>query len=207
MNITLLTKQEHFADMEKFAALAALTCHANTEKDFVPAEVLRRIIKLGHESVLEHINLTYSVKGISRALLQELSRHRHISLSVESTRHTLRKQLKKLDNIDCPLWYPVPSILEESWKLTRDFTNLFFNFWHKNSELSDDELKYFLPEFWPTNLILTSNIRELRHILNLRTAPQALKEFRDLAHELFNVVPEQFKYLLQDCVHQEVNNG
>ena len=74
-------------------------------------------------------------------------------------------------------------------------------------ELSNDELKYYIPEFWPTNLILTSNVRELRHILNLRTAPQALKEFRDLGHELFNVVPEQFKYLLQDCVHDEENNG
>ena len=169
MNVTLLTKQEHFADMEHFAALAALTCHANTEKEFIPAEVLRRIIKAGHDSILEHINLTYSIKGISRALLQELSRHRHISLSVESTRHTLKKYIAS------------------------NFTEYFMN------EYAPD----VLPEFWPTNLILTSNIRELRHILDLRTAPQALKEFRDFARELFNVVPDKFKYLLQDCVHQE----
>ena len=204
MIVTLLTNQEHFADMERFAALAALTCHANTEKDFVPAEVLRRIIKAGHESILEHINLTYSVKGISRALLQELSRHRHISLSVESTRHTLRRKLA--EDIE---HYPVHAIMVKAPGIDTKF-NLFDelfavlgNIAENNPDFSNDELKYYIPEFWPTNLILTSNVRELRHILNLRTAPQALKEFRDLAHELFNVVPEKFKYLLQDCVHQE----
>ena len=196
MNVTLLTKQEHIDDMEYFAALAALTCHANTEKDFVPAEVLQRIIKAGHESILEHINLTYSVKGISRALLQEISRHRHISLSVESTRHTLRKQATEAF---------VCSTFDDVYKYDKAMGFVLFAQFH--NELTNDELKYYLPEFWPTNLILTANVRELRHILNLRTAPQALKEFRDLARELFNVVPEQFKYLLQDCVHQEANNG
>ena len=91
MQVELLTSAGSIAEMERNAALAALTCRGNAEKEHVPSEVLGRIIKAGHESVLEHITLTYSIKGISRALLQEVSRHRHISLSVESTRHTLRK--------------------------------------------------------------------------------------------------------------------
>ena len=85
MIVKLLTPEEYVKEMEKIAALAALTCRANTEKEYEPSEVLGRIIKAGHESVLEHITLTYSVKGLSRACLQELARHRHISLSVEST--------------------------------------------------------------------------------------------------------------------------
>ena len=95
MEVKLLTSPASLKDMEKFAALAYLTCHANTEKEYVPHEVLGRIIKAGHESILEHITLTYSVKGLSRACLQELARHRHISLSVESTRHTLKKNTNK----------------------------------------------------------------------------------------------------------------
>ena len=93
MEVELLTSTSTIEEMERNAALATLTCHANTNRDYVPSEVLGRIIKAGHESILEHITLTYSIKGISRALLQELARHRHISLSVESTRHTLRKFL------------------------------------------------------------------------------------------------------------------
>ena len=92
MNVKLLTSQQTLHDMEYNAALAALTCHANTDKEFVPSEVLTRRIKENHGSILEHINLTYSIEGLSRACLQELARHRLISLSVESTRYTLTKK-------------------------------------------------------------------------------------------------------------------
>ena len=192
MKIELLTSPVSIKDMERFAAIGALTCHANTDKEFVPAEVLARIIKAGHESVLEHINLTYSIKGLSRACLQEVARHRHISLSVESTRHTLRK------NFDAV-----------SASLPQEYSESLFVLWCKLQDtpnMPNDELKYYLPEFWPTNLVLTTNIRELRHILDLRTALAALKEFRELAWGMYEAVPEQFKYLLEDCVHEEAAN-
>ena len=67
--------------------------------------------------------------------------------------------------------------------------------------MPNDKLKYFLPEFWPTNLVLSTNVRELRHILKLRTHPSALLEFRKLGIELFSSVPDEFKYLLEDCVY------
>ena len=195
MNVELLTSVSSIADMERFAAIAALTCHANTDKEFVPCEVLGRIIKAGHESILEHINLTYSISGISRALLQEVSRHRNISLSVESTRHTLRKNATEEF---------VHSKFSDVYK--HDKAMGFVIFAQSKPDMPNDELKYYLPEFWPTNLILTSNVRELRHILNLRTAPAALKEFRNLARAMYEAVPEQFKYLLKAAVHDEADN-
>lgn len=200
MEVKLLTSPASFKDMENFAALAALTCHANAEKPYIPQEVLCRIISKGHESILEHITLTYSVKGLSRACLQELARHRHISLSVESTRHTLRK------NVNNPEWWhkAIEGMSENSFRAymavkKKFLTGLFASI----ADARDDEVKYFLPEMWPTNLILTSNIRELRHILKLRTNPAALNEFRVLAYSLFDAVPESFKYLLEDCVYRE----
>ena len=192
MRVELLTSPSSIADMEKFAALAALTCHANADKEFVPSEVLGRIIKAGHESILEHINLTYSIKGISRALLQELARHRHISLSVESTRHTLRKFLYEHNAIE---------LCGNSYNL--EIARAFDAFASHHKDMPNDELKYYLPEFWPTNLVLTSNVRELRHILNLRTSPAALKEFRIVARAMYETVPDEYKYLLKDCVHEE----
>jgi thymidylate synthase (FAD) len=64
------------------------------DKDF-----LNRIInKNKHGSIAEHLVYTFDIDGISRACLQELARHRMASLSVKSTRYTL-KELKneKLD--------------------------------------------------------------------------------------------------------------
>ena len=197
MKVELLTSPASIEDMERFAAIGALTWRGNADRDFIPCEVLGRIIKAGHESVLEHINLTYSIKEISRALLQEVSRHRHISLSVESTRHTLRKFIATRRLID----------VTECDEDRLNFVLRFAEFARNNPDMPNDELKYYLPEFWPTNLILTSNIRELRHIMDLRTAPAALKEFRDLARAMYEAVPEQFKYLLKDCVHDEADNN
>jgi len=48
-------------------------------------------IKNKHSSTLEHINYTFDIDGISRACLQELARHRMASLSVKSTRYTLKE--------------------------------------------------------------------------------------------------------------------
>ena len=42
-----------------------------------------------HESTLEHVTLNFWIKDFSRGVLQELSRHRIASPSVQSTRYTL----------------------------------------------------------------------------------------------------------------------
>ena len=58
-------------------------------------ELIHRVgNKNKHASTLEHINYSFDIDGISRACLQELARHRHASMSVKSTRYTL-KELKE----------------------------------------------------------------------------------------------------------------
>ena len=212
MEVKLLTSVQSIKDMEKFAAIAYLTCHANTDKEYVPHEKLERAIKARHESILEHITLTYSVKGLSRACLQELARHRHISLSVESTRHTLRKYMKAFEEgKSLSMYFPADRKLSiDNDAITfsmRTLCSIFIDCLWKVAidcpDMPNDELKYLIPECWPTNLILTSNIRELRHILTLRTNPAALNEFRVLAYSLFEAVPEEYRYLFEDCVYRE----
>ena len=199
MKVELLTSPASFKDMENFAALATLTCHANTGKDYVPHEVLGRIIKAGHESILEHITLSYNVECISRAVLQELARHRHISLSVESTRHTLKRHIEKGS---IPI--TVPANMEKDLRsMICGYLRAIHEYLMLHHDVPNDHLKYAIPEAVCTNLVLTANVRELRHIIKLRTAPAALEEFRDLARKLYEAVPEEFQYLLADCLHKE----
>ena len=207
MKVRLLTPSILLSVMERNAAYAMLTCHANTNRleDEPPCSFIKKVIKAGHESILEHINLTYEVKELSRACLQELARHRHISLSVESTRHTIKEKLKEIDKM--------AGIIEDFLPILIKGSESAF-FWHEeylawlsrlvqqNPNKSNDELKYYIPEFWPTNLVMTANIRELRHIVKLRTAPAALLEFQDLATQFVEVLPYEFKYLLEDCVYK-----
>ena len=203
MQVKLLTTPEFLGAMEYNAAYAMLTCHTNTNKLMGKARpYIERAIKAGHESILEHITLTYEVNNLSRACLQELARHRHLSLSVESTRHTLKNKLISNNfvvvnygpELKYTCGYQDISLSKEMIKLLK--LSLDYDAY------TNDEIKYYIPEFWPTNLVLTSNIRELRHVVKLRTAPAALKEFQELARKFVEVVPSEFKYLLEDCVYK-----
>ena len=80
-------------------ASAIRTCWQSFDKSDNGGEKDKELIdrvgnKFKHASTLEHLTYTFYIEGISRALLQELARHRMASLSVKSTRYTL-KELKK----------------------------------------------------------------------------------------------------------------
>ena len=211
MIVELMTSKEHFTEMERTAAEATLTCHANVEKmsaeGYKPSDTLKNIIKWGHESVLEHINLSFQVKDLSRACLQELARHRFISLSVKSTRHTLKKTLQQ-DYIKIlgSKFILHHETTQKTFRPEEAITTILIDLVREYPDIKNDELKYFLPEFWPTNLVMTVNIRELRHIIKVRTHPAALEEFRELARKLYEVVPTKFKYLLEDCLYKKAEN-
>ena len=82
----------------KICAHAIRTCWQSFDKSDEGGEKDKELIdrvgnKLKHASTLEHLTYTFYIGGVSRALLQELSRHRMASPSVKSTRYTL-KELK-----------------------------------------------------------------------------------------------------------------
>src|SRR5690606_23027885 len=54
-----------------------------TNKDYLGKSILAH----HHYSVIEHGMYTFEIEGVSRALLAEFTRHRHLSFSVESLRY------------------------------------------------------------------------------------------------------------------------
>ena len=201
MEVKLLTTGTQILYMEYNAAYAALTCHDNTDKLETEdqQEFIKRAIKVQHDTIIEHITLTFEINWLSRACLQELSRHRHTSLSVESTRHTLKKHV--FDDAWCKIARQNVRVEPYVFDSEVIFLRRLFN-----EGMSNDEAKYYLREYWPTQLVITLNIRELRHILKLRTNPAALQEFQDLAHALCEAVPEDYRYMLKDCIYNKEEN-
>jgi thymidylate synthase (FAD) len=166
-------------------------------------EFLLNLLGQGHESVFEHIVYTFRIENITRALLQELARHRHISLSVKSTRYTLRKEALKNKfalNFKTPIFMAYFSKQQEAYKqllnaldeMEKTIINAI------NVGIKNDVVKYFVPEALTTKLIMTVNLRELRHILMLRTGHNVLAEFRWLCFELYKALPEDHKFLFSD---------
>jgi len=153
-------------------------------------------IKNKHSSTLEHLNYSFDIDGISRACLQELARHRHTSLSVKSTRYTL-KELKNDDGFNK---YLVSTGDEELDEAAVD--QLIIVQQALQGGYSNDKVKYLLPESYKTSLVWTVNARSLQNFLSLRTDKSALWEIRELAYELYNNLPEEHQYLFEEFVKE-----
>jgi thymidylate synthase (FAD) len=169
-------------------------------------------VKMKHESTLEHIVVSFDISGISRGLLQEWSRHRIMSQTVKSSRFTLG-ELKNEE----PFISDDFEISECNFKRASKYL-----VWTKCNEVDiasiyalenlrklaikgipNDKLKYCMPESMKTSLTCTINFRSLRNMLALRSDKSALLEFRTLVHKMFETIPEDYKFLLEDCLKEE----
>lgn len=172
-------------------------------------KLIEGVIKKNHTSTLEHININFKINGISRLVLQELARHRIASPSVKSTRYTL-KELKGEEEFN-----PISP---------EDFERAFSKYINSsgNSEvdycsivalenlrrmvalgISNDVVKYCLPECYKVDLMWTINIRSLQNFLALRTDPSAHFEIRELAWAVYNALPESYKFLVAMKLYKE----
>ena len=183
------------------------------KKDF---DLIKRVgFKFKHESVLEHSLLVFDIE-CSRAVLQELSRHRHISLTVKSTRYTLKelkheKPFTKLNGNITKEQYDRASkymVLTDdemvNEMIIRGLDNLLFLI---KQNKSNDIAKYVLPEAFKTKLQLSVNLRELIHIVRLRIAKDALWEFREISKQIVDALPDDYKelILLDDKIKKNYN--
>jgi len=197
MKVTLL----HHTPLE-VCAHAIRTCWQSFDKSDGGGEKDRELIdrvgnKFKHASTLEHLVYTFYIQGISRALLQELARHRMASLSVKSTRYTL-KELKEETPFD-------PADLKRAEKYIVLTDNALVNEMGikalenlrllLTAGIANDKAKYALPECYKTELTWTLNARSLQNFLELRSDKAALWEIRQLALAVYNALPDEHRYL------------
>ncbi len=190
-------------------AHAIRTCWQSFDKSDEGGEKDKALIdrvgnKFKHASTLEHLVYTFYIEGISRALLQELARHRMASLSVKSTRYTL-KELKECEPFG-----------EQDYKGASKFIVLTNNEAVDTASIkalnalqailksgtSNDIAKYCLPESYRTELTWTINARSLQNFLSLRSNKAALWEIQDLARAIYEALPSGHKYLFETCVYK-----
>jgi len=197
MKITL----NHYTPL-LICADAIRTCWQSFDKSDEGGEKDKELIdrvgnKFKHASTLEHLVYNFYIEGVSRALLQELARHRMASLSVKSTRYTL-KELKNEESfasndVERASKYLVLTGVEMvdvmSIKALENLRLVLVE------GISNDKAKYCLPESYKTELTWSVNARSLQNFLTLRSDKSALWEIQNLAHALYNALPEEHKYL------------
>ena len=143
------------------------------------AKFIADIIKRGHESVLEHAVYTFAISGISRVTLAQLTRHRiGVSYSVKSQRYVSMMDQK---------WsYPEMDEAQE-----RIYLKALENSADAYTELIEagmdkEDARYIMPSAATTNLVMTVNARELRHIAKVRLCERAQWEIRELVEMMVN---------------------
>ncbi len=210
MKVTLL----HYTPLS-VAAHAIRTCWQSFDKSDgggpKDQELIDRVgNKYKHASTLEHLVYTFYIQGVSRALLQELARHRIASLSVKSTRYTL-KELKKAQKFDEKDFQKASRYIVLTGNELVDCASIkALNELQKvlQSGISNDLAKYCLPECYKTELTWTINARSLQNFLTLRSSKSALWEIRRLARNIYEALPQEHKYLYKDfIVHEDADAG
>ena len=183
-------------------ASAIRTCWQSFDKSDNGGEKDKELIdrvgnKYKHASTLEHLTYTFYIEGISRALLQELARHRMASLSVKSTRYTLKELKKELpfneDDLERASKYLVfTDDLRVDRMSVKALENLRLVL---NEGISNDRAKYCLPESYKSELTWSINARSLQNFLTLRSDKSALWEIRNLSHAVYSAIPDDHTYL------------
>ncbi|KKU51883.1 MAG: Thymidylate synthase ThyX [Candidatus Moranbacteria bacterium GW2011_GWE2_47_10] len=151
-------------------------------------ELTRKVIGVKkHLSCAEHVVMNWHIEGTSRAELQEHMRHRIASPTVKSTRFALGKTMMEinLDNIFfTPDYSDLPADVAAEYVAAKNFLELqAFNCIRKLREkgVSNDLLKYLLPESTRTAFSWSINLRSFLNFIELRTDKRALEEIRHVA--------------------------
>lgn len=142
--------------------------------------MIKMLIKNGHESVLEHFSITIKAT-MDIGAYKDLTRHRHASFSIESTRYCNYFKSK----FDRELTFIKPCNMNEHSKLYREWLNLMKSIENTYrvmayAKAKPDQLRMILPHSTAAQVCMTANLREWRHILKLRTAKAAHPSVRQI---------------------------
>lgn len=175
---------------EFVVATAAHVCYSK-ESVVDPSALIDKLLAMHHESPFEHVSFTFEIRGISRACLAQLTRHRLASFSVRSQRHT------HCDDFD----YVIPQEIENDPDAIQEFYDAMATIRKCYMRLSTgaklEDARYVLPNACTTDLIVTMNARSLWNFFRQRCCNKAQWEIRELANEMlklcYQVAPNIFK--------------
>jgi len=186
-------------------------CYRSWEKGRDSKQYIENILEQRHGSVLEHSSISFAISGISRSCSHELVRHRAgFAWSQESQRYVDAKDLK----------FVIPPLLVDlndeglinNFKAAcnhslQAYINLQKDLGYINSDVKvpsklkkriNETARSLLPNAAETRLVMTCNLRALRHFLELRGGEGADAEIRRLSLYILPYAREIFPLIFAD---------
>jgi thymidylate synthase (FAD) len=187
---------------EKLIEEAGRTCYLSLGRitDNSNESFIRNSIRRGHHSILEHASASFRIKGASRSFTHQLVRHRLASFSQQSQRYVDEKEFSFI----IP---PEIAANEEAAKLFRqhmaDTQELYENL--RNRGIKKQDARFILPNALESEIVFSSNFRELRAVFKLRLEKSAQWEFRRVALEMLKIMQKEAPAVFSDFIIDEEN--
>lgn len=148
---------------------------------------VKHILKAGHLSVLEHASASFHVTCSLTVLLQ-MTRHRHLSFTVESSRGSTLCGMERRD---------IERIDRYNQQTMAFYNELIYG------GIRPEDAAYVLPKAALYRFVVTGNFRAWYEYLPKRLCKRASKEHRKLAQLLHNelclLCPEIFCHVKANC--------
>ncbi len=199
----------HTLQPEETIALAAKLCYSKSTIENLNEKIsakdqsdfIERLLHMGHESTFEHACFTFGIEGVSRVLLAQLTRHRIASFSVQSQRYVSYE--KGFGYILPPSIEALGEEAAQEYQKQMDQMEQWYVEWQKRlgnaGEKSNEDARFVLPNACETRILMTMNVRELRHFFSLRMCNRAQWEIRSMAEQMFRLCLETAPALFADA--------
>ena len=153
-------------------------------------DYLAHILEIDHTSIMEHASATFRLTGVSRNLLAELTRHRHLSFSVQSQRYVDESAGAFVVPPDLADDTDSDEIIADMLALHARATRLYAKLVKQMQEKgygrkqARQAARAVLPGGHETRIIVTGNMRAWRHVLKMRFSVHADVEIREMAGDI-----------------------
>ena len=182
MQITLLSITP---DCERLIEAAGRTAYQSFDKQSEGSDkkFIRMLVKAGHTSVLEHAWATVRIAGVSRALTHQLVRHRLAAFTQQSQRYVNESDFHYVTPPAVAKTPEAKAVFDDLLEQSRQaYARL------KELGLRNEDARFVLPNAVATEIVMSANLREWRHIIELRGHPAAQWEIREAAIEVLKAL-------------------
>ena len=200
----------HTPEPERTVAMSARLCYspigaAQLEEkisDEQAANLVRKLVSMGHLSTLEHVTFTFAIEGVSRVLTHQLVRHRIASYSQQSQRYVKEHDFETI----------VPASIASKPEAKAKFDKLMTEIQAMYDEfialdIPAEDARYILPNATETKIVCTFNARSLLNFFSLRCCTRAQWEIRALANEMLRQVKEVAPVIFENAGPTCVSEG
>lgn len=174
--------------------MAGVEGHTIAEKE---EWLIHDLLSKGHYGPFEHAMISFAVKGVSRALMAQATRHRHMTFDVQSQRYV---------NFDSAGAIVPRSLVAASLNREGGLTELdeptrlhlrgkFDRIVHDCIELykemvdcgvPKEDARFILPIATPVNMTFSGNARTMIHFLDMRFKSDAQWEIREMSEKILD---------------------